>query len=118
MIKLQRETELLWRSEKYRVMYHSQYHYNDIRRLMRDHAPLSQIKHAINEALQVEPTNGSKVNAIQHMWGYFKKFASEDEKEMYKTYLQENDIEKLLPFLKHLSIQYNVRYLLESTILH
>jgi uncharacterized protein YbgA (DUF1722 family) len=84
---------------------------------MREQAPFEHIQQMIADALAIPPTSGAKINAIQHMWGYFKKFATADEKNMYKTLLDRHAYEELLQFLKQLSHHYNVRYLQESTLL-
>ena len=112
-----RETEILWREEKYRVMYFSQAHYNKIREAMRDETSYEEIATLIEEALAQTPTNGSRRNACSHMWGYFKKFATEEEKCRYQTLLENNDFKELLYFLQLLTEHYNVSYVKESRIL-
>ena len=72
-------TEKLWREEKYRVMFHSQKHYDQIREAMRDQLNHEQIEHLIKLALQQTPSAGSMRNACQHMWGYFRKIATPEE---------------------------------------
>ena len=72
--------EKLWREEKYNVLYHSQQHYNYIRELLKQSPTLNEVQLTINEALQTTPSNGSIINAYDHMWGYFKHNANEIEK--------------------------------------
>lgn len=110
-------TEKLWREEKYRVMFHSQKHYNQIRQAMRDQLAHDQIEQLISSALQQTPTEGSMRNACQHMWGYFRKVASSEENQKYEQLLNTCDLPALLCFLQQLTIQYNVPYLRKSTIL-
>ncbi|MFJ5790389.1 YbgA family protein [Lysinibacillus sp. NPDC093197] len=110
-------TEKLWREEKYRVMFHSQKHYNQLRLAMRDILPHEQIEQLIEDALQQIPTDGSMRNACQHMWGYFRKVATSEEKQKYEKLLITGQIQALLCFLQQLSIQYNITYLRQSTIL-
>lgn len=112
-----RQTEKLWREEKYRVMFHSQKHYNQIRQAMRDQLAHDQIEQLISSARQQKPTAGSMRNACQHMWGYFRKVATSEEKNDYERLLKSGDIPKLLCYLQHLANHYNVPYLRESTIL-
>lgn len=109
--------ETLWREEKYRVMYHSQRHYNAIRIAMRE-KNYEQASHLIGEALTIEPTTGSKINACQHMWGYFKKYAIADEKAKYLRLLETNKFEDLLKELFELAKKYHVVYLIDSRILY
>lgn len=112
-----RQTELLWREEKYRVMFYSQRHYNAIRQAMREQLPHEDIERLIREALACTPTSGSMQNACQHMWGYFKKFATAEEK-LYFLQLQETrDFQQMLHFLKKLADDYEVTYLIESRLL-
>lgn len=114
---MRREAELLWRREKYAVMYYSQAHYNRIRLLMRENAAVADIQAAIAEAYSIQPTAGSQRNAIQHMWGYFKKYATAEEKQRYEQYIAEDDFLALRHYLAQLAVQYDVAYLQESTIL-
>ncbi|MFF5996020.1 DUF1722 domain-containing protein [Lysinibacillus sp. KU-BSD001] len=111
------QTEKLWREEKYRVMFHSQKHYNQIRQAMRDQQDHTQIEQLIHAALQQTPTEGSKRNACQHMWGYFRKITTPEEKQTYEQLLHKKDFSTLLSLLQQLANQYNVTYLRESTIL-
>ena len=111
------KTEKLWREEKYRVMFHSQKHYNQIRQAMRDQLPHDRIEQLIQSARQQTPTAGSMRNACQHMWGYFRKVATTEEKNYYEQLLNANDIPTLLCYLHHLANNYNIPYLQESTIL-
>ncbi|MFJ7667516.1 YbgA family protein [Lysinibacillus sp. NPDC097195] len=110
-------TEKLWRQEKYRVMYHSQKHYNQLRQAMRDQLSHEHIEQLIKDALQQTPTDGSMRNACQHMWGYFRKVATVNEKQHYEQLLQAGDSATLLYFLQQLATHYHVSYLQESTIL-
>ena len=113
----QKMTEILWREEKYHVMFYSQKHYNQIRQAMREQQSYEAIAQLISQALNETPTVGSMQNACQHMWGYFKKLANTKEKEQYRQLLNEGSFDQLLNFLKHLAKTYNVTYLLDSRIL-
>lgn len=108
--------EKLWREEKYRVMLHSQNHYNAIRIAMKE-ARYAEVSALIAEALAITPSTGSQRNAIMHMWGYFKKRATTEEKTNYQQLLQLDDFEQLLKFLRELAEKYEVTYLLESRVL-
>ena len=113
----QKQTEQLWREEKYRVMFHSQNHYNAIRQAMKDNLSYDELAQLITDAHNQTATNGSMRNACQHMWGYFKKCASAEEKMQYERLLEETDFTGLLQLLKGLAQKYEVNYLLESRIL-
>ncbi|AMO87570.1 hypothetical protein B857_02899 [Solibacillus isronensis B3W22] len=113
----QKKTEILWREEKYNVMFHSQNYYNAIRQAMKDKGAYEEISALIEQALNLTPTEGSMRNACQHMWGYFKKVATEEEKKQYEQLIQTTSFSELLTFLRQLAEKYGVTYLLESRVL-
>ena len=113
----QKKTEILWREEKYNVMFYSQNHYNVIRQAMKNKASYEEISALIEQALSLTPTEGSMRNACQHMWGYFKKVATEEEKKQYEQLIQTINFSELLDFLRRLAEKYEVMYLLESRVL-
>lgn len=110
-------TEQLWATSKYDVMFHSQKHYNQIRQMMRDGCTKDALQQTIEEALAQTPTIGSQINAIQHMWGYFKKYAAVEEKAIYNDLIAKKRINELLHYLHTLAVRYDVDYLLQSTVL-
>lgn len=115
--------EKLWREEKYNVLYHSQQHYNYIRELLKQSPTLNEVQLAINEAFQTTPSNGSIINAYDHMWGYFKHKANEIEKnksaQLKADFKQDNvQSKELLIFIKYLADKYEVSYLQKSTLLN
>ena len=117
-----RMMEELWSREKYRVMYHSQAHYERIRETLKRDPSLADIKALIGDAIRTPPTDGTVRNAVQHMWGYFKKQAEEEEKQEYRRLLDGFSSggtreEELLRFIRALAEKYGVKYLLKSTIL-
>lgn len=109
--------EKYWSREKYRVMFHSQNHYNQIRQAMRDEEDPEKIEQLIYSACLQEPTEGSMRNACEHMWGYFKKVATNEEKNKYFLLLQQKEYQSLLKYLSILANYYKITYLQESTIL-
>lgn len=121
-MKPRREMELLWKKEKYLVMFHSQNHYQKIRETLKHDCTVRDIERLIEEAKKVEPAKGSVVNAYQHMWGYFKKQATEEERAAYMDNQQryengEADSAELIHFLRSLAEKYQKEYLLQSSIL-
>lgn len=113
------ELEKLWREEKYKVMYFSQRHYNLIRELLKDDPSMKELESYIQEAYSLMPTKGSKTNAYEHMWGYFKNRATADEKEKFFTLLEHAEDEQLIRiYLFNLAKKYEVKYLIDSTILN
>ncbi|MCW1927930.1 YbgA family protein [Bhargavaea beijingensis] len=117
-----RQMEELWSREKYRVMYHSQAHYGRIREILKGNPSFADIESLIGEAVRTRPTPGSVRNAVQHMWGYFKRQADEGERQAYLRLLDGFSAgsvreEELLCFIRQLAEKYRVGYLLNSTII-
>ncbi|MBN4908442.1 YbgA family protein [Staphylococcus sp. EG-SA-13] len=117
------DIEKLWRHEKYNVMMHSQKSYLDIREALKGDITYDDLQSKIDDAKAIVPTKGSIINTYDHMWGYFKKIATEEERNQYlqyKSQYQENEIQYqcLIKFIYKLAVKYNQKYLLESTILH
>lgn len=115
--------EKLWREEKYRVLLHVQNAYNKIRALLKESPSLEEVQFQINEAINHSPTTGSIINAYEHMWGYFKNIATDNEKHkalMLKDDFMNHQIEldALLSYLSQLANKYDIKYLQESTILN
>lgn len=115
--------EKLWREEKYRVLLHNQNAYNKIRALLKESPSLEEVQFQINEAINHSPTTGSIINAYEHMWGYFKNIATDNEKHkalMLKDDFMNHQIEldTLLSYLSQLANKYDIKYLQESTILN
>lgn len=114
--------EKLWREEKYHILFHSQYYYEEIRQLLKGSPSLEEVQHMIDVGLREEPTQGSIINAYDHMWGYFKKKATSSEKaqslSLKQQFMNDNvSSTELLKFLKSLADKYEVTYLQQSTIL-
>ena len=114
--------EKLWREEKYHILFHSQYYYEEIRQLLKGSPSLEEVQQMIDIGLREEPTQGSIINAYDHMGGYFKKKATSSEKAQSLSLKQQfmNDnvySSELLKFLKTLADKYEVTYLQQSTIL-
>lgn len=115
--------EKLWREEKYRVLLHDQNAYNIIRALLKESPSLEEVQFQINEAINHSPTTGSIINAYEHMWGYFKNIATENEKHkalMLKDDFMNHQIEldTLLSYMSQLANKYDIKYLQESTVLN
>lgn len=115
--------EKLWREEKYRVLLHDQNAYNIIRALLKESPSLEEVQFQINEAINHSPTTGSIINAYEHMWGYFKNIATENEKHkalMLKDDFMNHQIEldTLLSYLSQLANKYDIKYLQGSTVLN
>ena len=104
-------------------MAHSQQHYNQIRQLAKNNDwtvdKATEFNRLLAEAEQQVPTVKTLTTAYQHIWGYFKKIATLEEKETYLTTLAQlaSGHDQLGPFLKGLTVKYQVAYLLQSRLI-
>ena len=79
----------LWAENKYLVLSHSSNIYKDIRQYLKQEVvELSQVQEMIDSACQIPEHRGQVCNAFQHIWGYFKKKATETERKDYMFLLE------------------------------
>ena len=80
---------------------------------------MEELESYIKEAYSLMPTTGSKTNAYEHMWGYFKKRATTEEKKKFFALLEHAKDDKAIKiYLYDLAKKYKVKYLTDSTILN
>lgn len=116
-----KELEREWSLYKYLVLESSPSLYQAIRTLLKekDAYPVIPFYEMIENAMQIEPSMGHTMNAIDHVWGYFNQLATEDEKKRY-TQLQHSmeldchSVKMIKSFLWTLTKRYRVQYLLNS----
>ena len=78
----------LWARNKYLVLSHSSNIYNEIRQYLKnEQVELSQVQEMIDRACQIPEHRGQVCNAFQHIWGYFKKKATDAERKDYMRLL-------------------------------
>ena len=117
--QLLKEFQISWSKKKYWVMSRSQQAYNQIRFLAKGNEWSSEKQKQYEKILidleQIKPTDKTLRVAYQHVWGYFKKVATEVEKQRYIKLIDEIplDSHQLEDFLKALSLKYNQAYLLQ-----
>lgn len=116
-----KQLEQEWSRYKYAVLLHSPSHYQQIRQLLKDKSsyPVVAFYQLIEEALAVVPTQQVALNAIDHIWGHFKKQTTDKEKARFqqmKTQWLEGSLgfHRLKSQLKRLAIKYQDAYLLQS----
>ena len=82
------QCQQLWARNKYLVLSHSSNIYNEIRQyLQNEEVEVSQVQEMIDRACQIPEHRGQVCNAFQHIWGYFKKKATDAEREDYMILL-------------------------------
>lgn len=110
-----------WALYKYTVLERSPMHYEDIRALLKDKEayPVEKFYQLLDEALNEKGTQGTLRNGFQHVWGYLKNMATEEEKEEMSRQLQrweegKNSLATLKKKLFVLVEKYQQSYLLAS----
>ena len=113
------ETE--WSRYKYCVLEHSQNHYQEIRQLLqnKDSYPALKMYQIIEASFNLQVVPGNRINAAQHVWGYFKDKASEAEDLRFHRLLQkfsaeESGIQPVKNHLLRLAEKYQEDYLLNG----
>lgn len=82
------QCQQLWARNKYLVLSHSSNIYNEIRQYLKQEVvELSQVQEMIGRACQIPEHRGQVCNAFQHIWGYFKKKATDVERKDYMLLL-------------------------------
>ena len=113
----------LWAENKYLVLSHSSNIYKDIRQYLKQEVvEVSQVQEMIDCACQIPEHRGQVCNAFQHIWGYFKKNASPDERKGYMLLLDRYHFgqaskQDLIVQTRELLERYPNAYLKHSTLL-
>ena len=120
---IKKECEDLWAKNKYYVLSKSHKAYLDIREYLKEkEVDIAYLQGKIQSVKDIEESKKDFNNAILHVWGYFKKDASETEKqglfEILEEYMKgENSQEAVIQYLNALLKKYPNKYLQESTLL-
>ena len=118
-----RECEELWAKNKYYVLSKSLKAYLDIRQYLKEkEVDIVFLNEKIQEIKDLKESKKDFSNAILHIWGYFKKEASEIEKQglfnILEEYLQGKKNQKsVIEYINSLLKKYPNKYLQESTLL-
>ena len=82
------QCQQLWARNKYLVLSHSSNIYNEIRQYLKnEEVEVSHVQERIGRACQIPEHRGQVCNAFQHIWGYFKKKATDAERKDYMLLL-------------------------------
>ena len=120
---IKKECQELWAKNKYYVMSKSHKVYLNIREYLKEkEVDIAYLQEKIQSAKDIEESKKDFHNAILHVWGYFKKDASETEKQGLFDILEEymegkNNQEAVIQYLNALLKRYPNEYLQESTFL-
>ena len=113
----------LWARNKYLVLSHSSNIYNEIRQYLKnEEVEVSLVQEMIDHACQIPEHRGQVCNAFQHIWGYFKKKATDAERKDYMLLLDryrfgQGSKEDLIAKTRDLLELYPNTYLQNSTLL-
>lgn len=110
-----------WARYKYTILENSPSNYLEIRKLLKDKDdyPFLRFYNLIEEAMEMEITLGNSLNALMHVWGYFKNKADEKEKKNFLKSIEDFKQEKIsLSAIKKklwkMAVKHNEVYLLNS----
>lgn len=82
----------LWAKNKYLVLSHSSKIYLEIRTyLKQEEVSLCKVSDLIKQAVSLPEDKGQVTNALHHVWGYFKKYATKEEKNHFFEMIQAVD---------------------------
>ena len=120
---IKKECEELWAKNKYYVLSKSHKVYLNIREYLKEkEVDIAYLQEKIQSAKDIKESKKDFHNAILHVWGYFKKDASETEKQGLFDILEEyregkKNQESVIQYLNALLKRYPNKYLQESTLL-
>ena len=120
---IKKECEELWAKNKYYVLSKSHKAYLDIREYRKEkEVDILFLNEKIQKVRDIKESKKDFSNAILHVWGYFKKEASEVEKQglfnILEEYMQgKNNQESVIEYINTLLKKYPNKYLQESILL-
>ncbi|WP_314730152.1 YbgA family protein [Peptostreptococcus stomatis] len=120
---IRRECEDLWAKNKYYVLSKSHKAYLEIREYLKEkEVDIIFLNEKIQKVRELEESKKDFSNAVLHVWGYFKKEASEIEKQEFFNILEEymdgkNSQKSVIEYINVLLKKYPNKYLQESTLL-
>ncbi len=109
-----------WAKWKYYVMARSQSAYLELRQLFSGNQWSQekevQFKQQISNVKKLSFNLKARRNAYEHVWGYFKKIATAQERATFFRLSQAMTAkqDEALPYLKQLAEKYQITYLLDS----
>lgn len=109
--------EQAWAKYKYSVLEKSPTVYQAIRELLKNKKVPQTVSfyRDIEQAIYKEVNNfGHQENAALHVWGYFAKMTTEQEKKRFFALINKASNKSAKNFLKKLALKYQMDYLLHS----
>ncbi len=119
-----RNLEEEWSRYKYSLLETAPNGYQEVRNLLKDKEayPVLEFYRILDKGLKEEASVGNSVNALQHVWGYFRESASDREKKKFFNMIDKFEKEGGSPssikrFLYQLAVSYEEEYLKRSYFL-
>ena len=118
------QCQKLWAKNKYLVLSYSSKIYLEIRTyLKQEEVSQNKVSELIKQAVSLPGDKGQVTNALHHVWGYFKKYATKEEKDNFFEMIEEyhnNKYKKedLIKEVKYLLKKNPNKYLEESTFIN
>ena len=118
------QCQKLWAKNKYLVLSHSSKIYLEIRTYLKQEKVFqNKVSELIKQAVSLPEDKGQVTNSFHHVWGYFKKYATKEEKNHFFKMIEEyhsnkHKKEDLIKEVKHLLKKYPNKYLEESTFIN
>ena len=118
------QCQKLWAKNKYLVLSYSSKIYLEIRTyLKQEEVSLEKVNKLIKQAISLPEDKGQVTNALHHVWGYFKKYATKEEKDNFFEMIEEyhnNKYKKedLINEVRVLLKKYPNNYLEESSFIN
>ena len=118
------QCQKLWAKNKYLVLSHSSKIYLEIRTyLKQEEVSQNKVSELIKQAVSLPEDKGQVTNALHHVWGYFKKYATKEEKDNFFEMIEDYHINKttkedLIEEVKKLLEKYPNTYLEQSTFIN
>ena len=120
---IKKECEELWAKNKYYVLSKSHKVYLEIREYLKENeVDILVLNEKIQKSSNIKESKKDFSNAVLHIWGYFKKEATEIEKQGLFNILEEymggkNNQKYVIEYINTLLKKYPNKYLQESTLL-
>ena len=118
------QCQKLWAKNKYLVLSYSSKIYIEIRTyLKQEEVSQNIVSELIKQAVSLPEDKGQVTNTLHHVWGYFKKYSTKEEKDKFFEMIEEyhnNKYKKedLIKEVKYLLKKYPNKYLEESTFIN
>ena len=78
------QCQKLWAKNKYLVLSHSSKIYLEIRTyLKQEEVSIVKVSELIKQAVSLPEDKGQVTNALHHVWGYFKKYATKKKRIIF-----------------------------------